>query len=41
MCGFADGEAAAAAYRAGFPHAPADEHLTDYLDQIADSATAG
>lgn len=39
-CSFESAAAAATAFRAAFPHAPHDEHLAGYVDDIAAAAAA-
>ena len=38
MCNFATAEDAVRAYRSGYPHAPDDEYLADYVDEISRDA---
>lgn len=38
LCGFDDPEAAAAAFRNAYPHAPEDEYLADYIADVAEDA---
>jgi hypothetical protein len=38
MCGFAGPEDAVEAFEAAYPHAPDDEHLVDYVRQVAHDA---
>jgi hypothetical protein len=37
-CTFSKPEAAAAAFHAAFPHAPEDDHLASYIEEIAAAA---
>jgi hypothetical protein len=37
-CGFGDPADVADAFRRAYPHAPDDEHLTDYVEGIAAEA---
>lgn len=39
LTGFSSAEQAEALYRQAYPHAPADEHLADYIAAIADRAS--
>lgn len=38
LCGFDGPEAAAAAFRNAYPHAPEDEYLADYIGDVAEDA---
>ena len=38
LCGFGDPEAAVAAFRNAYPHAPEDEYLASYIANVADDA---
>lgn len=38
LCGFDDPEAAAAAFRNAYPHAPEDEYLADYIADVVEEA---
>ncbi len=38
LCEFSDPEAAVAAFRNGYPHAPEDEYLGDYIADVAGDA---
>jgi hypothetical protein len=38
LCAFSDSETAAAAFRNAYPHSPEDEHLADYIADVADDA---
>jgi hypothetical protein len=40
MCGFAGPEDAVNAFDAAYPHAPEDEHLVEYVRQIAHDASS-
>jgi hypothetical protein len=39
MCGFSNPDDAASAFRLAYPHAPEDEHLADYIADVAGDAT--
>jgi hypothetical protein len=39
LCDFGTPEAAVESFRSGYPHAPEDEHLVDFVRDIADDAT--
>ena len=39
-CHFGSSASAATAFRAAFPHAPEDEHLTSFIEEIATAAAA-
>lgn len=39
MCGFSGPEDAVEAFEAAYPHAPEDEHIVDYVRQIAHDAS--
>lgn len=41
MCGFASPEDAVEAFEAAYPQAPEDEHLVDYVREIAEDASGG
>lgn len=41
LCDFATPESAVEAFRRGYPHAPEDEHLADFVGDIARDANAG
>ncbi len=41
MCGFAGPEEAVEAFEAAYPHAPEDEHLVEYVREIAQDASIG
>jgi hypothetical protein len=40
LCSFTDPDNAVAAFRNAYPHAPEDEYLTRYIDQVAHDAEA-
>ena len=39
LCSFSDVDAAAKAFRLAYPHAPEDEHLADYIADVARDAS--
>ncbi|MDP9387786.1 MAG: hypothetical protein M3Q48_07605 [Actinomycetota bacterium] len=41
MCGFSSPEDAVEAFAAAYPHPPEDEHLVDYVREIAEDASGG
>ena len=41
MCDFASPEDAVEAFEAAYPHAPEDEHLVNYVREIAEEASGG
>ncbi len=41
MCNFVTPEEAARACGAGYPHAPKDDHLVDYINDVARDAGRG